>query len=262
MSESVGSNRHETARLAIVTGAASGIGRATTLALARSGCRVIATDITDVGLRALLDENDSSGDAIVTRMLDVTDWSAVMAFADETVRDFGTPTYLVANAGINPPSPSTADIDEAFWDQVMNVNLKGLFACNRAFLPSMVTAGRGAIVNLASVSGLIGWGGTSVYSASKGGVIALTRALAAEYADRGIRVNCVCPGSVRTPMVLNNLSRLPDPESRLRRTAELHPLKRVGEPVEIADAILYLLSDRASFVTGTALTVDGGLTAI
>lgn len=251
-----------TNRLAVVTGAASGIGRATTLAIARRGCRVIAADLDESGLRDLMEKAGSSSDRIVTRALNVADWSAVVKFASEVRQEIGTPEYLVANAGINPPAESTADIDEAFWDYVMNVNLKGLFVCNRAFLPAMAEAGRGSIVNLASVSGLIGWGGTSVYSASKGGVIALTKALAAEYADYEIRVNSVCPGSIRTPMVLNNLNRLPDPESRLRQTAHLHPLKRVGEPEEVADAILYLLGDQSSFVTGTTLTVDGGLTAV
>lgn len=249
-------------RLAVVTGAASGIGRATTLALAAEGCSVVAADIDADGLQQLESELRESTGAVRIKAVDIASWAQVLALADDVLSQHGTPDYLVANAGINPHVASTKDIDEAFWDHVMDVNLKGLFACNRAFLPAMAEAGRGAVVNLASVSGLIGWGGTSAYSASKGGVIALTRFLAAEYAPSGVRVNCVCPGSVRTPMVINNMQRFADAAERLERTAALHPLGRVAEAHEIADTILFLLSDQASFITGTALTVDGGLTIV
>jgi NAD(P)-dependent dehydrogenase (short-subunit alcohol dehydrogenase family) len=192
----------------------------------------------------------------------VAGWHQVEEFTANVIQSHGTPRYLVANAGINPIAGSSAEIDEAFWDAVLGVNLKGVFACCRGFLPGMASARRGSVVNLASVSGLIGWGGSSAYCASKGGVIALTKYLAAEYAGSGIRVNCVCPGSVRTPMVLNNLRRFDDAAERLSRTAQLHPLGRVAEAEEIAAAILFLLSDQAAFITGTELKVDGGLTAI
>jgi NAD(P)-dependent dehydrogenase (short-subunit alcohol dehydrogenase family) len=249
-------------RVAVVTGAAMGIGRATVLALAAKGCRVIATDIDSEGLQRLEEDSRELSGSVRIKSVNVSDWVQMMELAKDVAAQEGIPNYVVANAGINPPAPSTAEIDEELWDRIMDVNLKGVFACNRAFLPGMAKLGRGAVVNLASVSGLIGWGGTSAYSASKGGVIALTRFLAAEYAQRGVRVNCVCPGSVRTPMVLNNLSRYEDSNERLARTAELHPLGRVGEAAEIASAILFLLSDQASFVTGAELTVDGGLTAV
>jgi NAD(P)-dependent dehydrogenase (short-subunit alcohol dehydrogenase family) len=143
----------------------------------------------------------------------------------------------------------------------MGVNAKGLFFCAREAMRSMVPRKQGVIVNLGSVSGMIGWGGSSVYSASKGAVIALTKALAMELAPNGIRVNAVCPGSVRTPMVENNLSTLPDPDAAWVSAAELHPLGRVGTPEDIAEAILYLASPRSSFVTGTCLVIDGGLIA-
>lgn len=143
----------------------------------------------------------------------------------------------------------------------MGVNAKGLFFCAREAMRSMVPRKQGVIVNLGSVSGMIGWGGSSVYSASKGAVIALTKALAMELAPNGIRVNAVCPGSVRTPMVENNLSTLPDPDAAWASAAALHPLGRVGTPENIAEAILYLASARSSFVTGTCLVIDGGLIA-
>lgn len=248
-------------RLAVVTGAASGIGRATTLALVQRGCRIVALDIDRQKLDQLVGAGASLPGALSAEILDVTNWRQVETVAQRVRRDLGVPDYLVANAGINPPSSGTAAIDEDFWDQVIDVNLKGIFATNRAFLPAMAAAGRGSVVNLASVSGVIGWGGTSAYSASKGGVIALTKYLAKEFAPH-VRVNCVCPGSVRTPMVLNNLQRFAQPEARLAESAALHLLQRIAEPEEIADSILYLLSEQSSFVTGTALTVDGGLTAV
>jgi NAD(P)-dependent dehydrogenase (short-subunit alcohol dehydrogenase family) len=249
-------------RLAVITGAASGIGRATTLSLAAESCRVIAVDIDAHGLQQLESDLWDSPGSVLTKVVDIAGWAQVLELADDVFSRQGTPDYVIANAGINPQVATTGAIDEAFWDRVMDVNLKGIFACNRAFLPAMAEQGHGAVVNLASVSGLIGWGGSSVYSASKGGVIALTRFLAAEYAPSGVRINCVCPGSVRTPMVINNMQHYADAAERLARTAQLHPMGRVAEAHEIADTILYLLSDRASFVTGTAFTVDGGLTAV
>ena len=251
-----------TGRLAVVTGAASGIGASVAGALAARGCVVIAADVDDAGLERLTAGVPAGTGEIVPRRLDVADWSAVAVAAREIVDRYGPPHSLVPNAGINPRVPSSGDVDEEFWDRVMGVNLKGLFATCHGFVPAMADAGRGAVVNLGSVSGLIGWGGSSVYCASKGGVIALTRALATEYAARGVRVNCVCPGSVRTPMVLNNLARSGDVEAGLAASARQHPLGRVGEAGEVAGAIVFLLSEQAAFMTGSALVVDGGLTAV
>ena len=250
-------------RLAVVTGAASGIGAAAAGALAARGCRVVAVDVDLPGLDRLRAAVPAGAGEVTSLQVDVADWPAVAAVGREIVDGYGAPYYLVPNAGINPRVPSSGDVDEEFWDRVMGVNLKGVFATCRAFIPAMAGAGRGAVVNLGSVSGLIGWGGSSVYSASKGGVIALTRALATEYAGRGVRVNCVCPGSVRTPMVLNNLTLAGrDVAEGLAASGRQHPLGRVAEADEIADAILFLLSDQAAFMTGSALVVDGGLTAV
>ena len=245
---------------AIVTGAGSGIGRATACRLAREGWPLALIDVSVDGLaetRRLVGEQAPA----VPFQADITVRPAVEAAIASAIEQFGGIRALVCCAGINPMVPTSLDIDEAFFDRVMDVNLKGMFFCNQAAIRFMVDHGGGAIVNLASVSGLIGWGGTSVYSASKGGVIALTKALAIEYAQAGIRVNAICPGAVRTPMVEDNQERLPDPEAARRANAAHHPVGRIAEPEEIAEAVAYLVSASSTFITGSCLTIDGGLTA-
>jgi NAD(P)-dependent dehydrogenase (short-subunit alcohol dehydrogenase family) len=243
----------------VVIGAASGIGRATVERLVRDANRVVAADVAAEGLASLVDMH---GAAVRTEQLDVSRWDDVTRFAERVLEVDGVPDYLVPAAGINPIAESTGSIDEAFFDKLNGVNVKGLFAVCRFFLPAMAERGGGSVVNLASVSSLVGWGDSSVYVATKGAVLSLTRALAIEYASSAIRVNCVCPGSVRTPMVLKNLAARGEGEAGSARIGALHPLGRIGEPEEVADAIAFLLGDESSFITGAALTVDGGLTAI
>ena len=245
-------------QVAVVTGAGSGIGQATAVLLASQGVRVALLDVSEEGMaatRALLD--GSGHEAFVCDVASVASITAAFAAVEERL---GPPDILVNNAGINPTVASSLDVTEAYYDQMMGVNARGMFFVAQAAMRSMIPRRQGAIVNLGSVSGLIGWGGSSVYCAFKGAVMALTRALATELAPYQIRVNAVAPGSVDTPMVQNNLARLGEPEEAMRRTAALHPLGRPAQPEEVARAIVYLSSPASSFTTGAVLTVDGCLT--
>ena len=243
-----------------ITGGASGIGRATAHRFANLGARVVLLDVNADALATV--ERSLPGSGHFSLSCDVSAPAEVREAFARIAERFGSLDALINNAGINPSVPSTAEIDEALYDRIMDVNVKGVFFCAQAAIELLAASQHGAMVNLGSVSGMVGWGGTSVYSASKGAVIALTRFLAVEYATRGVRVNAVCPGSIRTPMVEQNLALLPDPAQAWEQAAALHPIGRVGTPEEVADAILYLASPQSSFVTGTCLVIDGGLTAV
>jgi NAD(P)-dependent dehydrogenase (short-subunit alcohol dehydrogenase family) len=243
-----------------ITGAASGIGRATAQRFASLGARVALLDLDADALKVT--EKTLAGAGHTSLTCNVASPPEIHEAFDRIGDLYGGLDSLINNAGINPAAPSTAHIDERFFNQVMDVNVKGVFFCAQSARALMEDTSNGTIVNLASVSGMIGWGGSSVYSASKGAVIALTKFLAIEYASFGIRVNAVCPGSIRTPMVEQNFARLSDPDDAWKQTAAQHPLGRVGTPEEVADAIVYLATPQSAFVTGTTLVIDGGLTAI
>jgi len=244
------------AKTALVTGAASGIGRATALAFAQQGARVVLADINTTGGQETLDMIRQKGGEAIFIPADVSLAANVAAMVEETVGTFGRLDYAFNNAGIVGTPSTTVECTEGNWDRVLGVDLKGIFLCMKHEIPVMLNQGYGSIVNSASVVGLIGIRRNIAYVASKHGVVGLTRAAALEYAQSGIRINAVCPGYVRTPILL--LETLPEME---RHYLAAEPVGRLGRPEEIATAVVWLCSDAASFVTGHTLSVDGGLIA-
>jgi NAD(P)-dependent dehydrogenase (short-subunit alcohol dehydrogenase family) len=231
-------------RVALVTGGASGIGAATVALLRERGATVVAVDI-------------QAGDGV--ERLDVTDEPAVDALVDDVVRRHGRLDLAANVAGTSGVYAPVVDATTADWRATMAVNLDGVFLCVRAELRAMRATGRGSIVNVASSAGRMGVPGLAAYSASKHGVLGLTKSAALEVAPDGIRVNAVCPGSIRTPMLRGFVG---GDEDLLERMGRRAPMGRLGEPAEVAEAIVWLLSDAAGFVTGNALSPDGGVAAI
>ena len=242
--------------VAFVTGAGSGIGRATALRFAAEGAQIAAFDRDADAVRAVA--ADSGALALAG---DVTSAEDLARALGECVAAFGHPTILVNSAGRVGQGGPIDETDEAEWERLFDVNVKGTYLAVKVFGPGMRQTRRGAIVNLASTAGLVGSQALGAYSASKGAVVLMTRSLALSYAPDGVRVNCVCPGSIETPMLEATFDTAKSPEARAAM-AELyrtkHPLGRFGRPEEVAAAILFLASDEASFITGAALPVDGG----
>lgn len=250
---------HLEAKVAVVTGAGSGIGRATALACAREGAIVVAADVAVAGGEetvALIKHAGGEATFIKTNVTQATEVEALMAAA---VSAYGRIDCAHNNAGIEGVLAMTADYPEDDWDRVIAVNLKGVWLCMKYELPHMVRQGSGAIVNTASLAGLVGAKRMPAYVASKHGVAGLTKAAALEYARSGIRVNAVCPGVIHTSMVDRIfLNRRPDLKARLEAS---EPIGRLGTPEEVAEAVVWLCSDAASFVTGHTMSVDGGMYA-
>ncbi len=243
-------------KVALVTGAASGIGRATALTCAREGAKLIIADMNeDGGQQTVHMITENGGDATFVQV-DVTSATEVEAMISKAVETYGRLDCAHNNAGIlgTPFIPMT-DYTEDEWDQIMNINLKGVWLCMKYEIPQMLQQGGGAIVNTASGAGLVGSASFPIYDASKHGVVGLTKSAALQYAKQGIRVNAVCPGVIRTPMVEQGIQINPQfEEGAIAR----NPSGRLGKPEEVAEAVVWLCSDTASFVTGHAMSVDGG----
>lgn len=245
-------------QVAVVTGAGSGIGRAAALAFAGGGARVVSSDISEHnGEQTARLIREQGGEAIFVKA-DVSHASNVEQLVDATVKTYGRLDFAFNNAGMDGAMASTAECTEANWDRVVDLNLKGVWLCMKYELRQMLTQRHGVIVNCASVAGLVGMQQLPAYVASKHGVVGLTRAASLEYARSGIRVNAVCPGAIRTPLVDRVIRERPEMEAQLTAA---EPIGRLGTPEEVAAAVMWLCADAASFVTGQALAVDGGWVA-
>lgn len=249
-------------KVALVTGAGAGIGRATALKFAEEGAKVVVSDIDPVGGQETVDLVKAKGGEAVFIQADVSKSSDVSAMVQKAVATFGRLDCACNNAGIEGKMGPMADQTEESFDRVLSVNLRGTFLCLRAEITQMLKSGGGAIVNLSSVAGLIGFAGLSPYVASKHGVNGLTKNAALEYAKEGIRVNSICPGGIDTRM-LDSLAEQATGGSMetSEMMAPLHPIGRIGTAEEVANLIVWLCSDRASFVTGAHIPVDGGYVA-
>jgi NAD(P)-dependent dehydrogenase (short-subunit alcohol dehydrogenase family) len=244
----------------VVTGAASGIGRSSALAFAREGARVVVADVLDDQGRETVDRIETAGGEAIFVPADVSRRSDVERLVRRAVETFGRLDCAHNNAGIEGGAPAGSEFHtypEEMWDRVLSINLKGVWLCMQAEIAQILAQG-GTIVNTASVAGLVGAPGMGAYAAAKHGVVGLTKVAALEYATRGIRVNAVCPGVIDTPMVQRGIARRPEIE-RFFLAGE--PMGRFGQPEEIAEAVVWLCSDAASFLTGVALPVDGGWVA-
>ncbi|MGA2978889.1 MAG: SDR family oxidoreductase [Terriglobales bacterium] len=244
-------------KVALITGGASGIGRATARLFAREGAAIVLADVNvDAGKR-VADEIAQSGGRAFFEPADVTRAADCRQLVERAVREFGRIDILFNNAGIIRRA-TVLDLSEDDWDRVMAVNVKAIYLLSREVIPHMQKAGGGTIVNTASGWGLAGGAKAAVYCASKGAVVLLTKAMAIDHGPQNIRVNCICPGDTDTGMLREEARQLGDENSRFLAESAKRPLGRIGTPEEIARAALYLASDASSFVTGTALVVDGG----
>jgi NAD(P)-dependent dehydrogenase (short-subunit alcohol dehydrogenase family) len=245
-------------KVAIVTGGASGIGRASAELFAARGAKVVVADLDDAqGGAAVAAINALKGEAVFVRA-DVTDAEQVKAIVSTAVESFGRLDVALNNAGVPGTYAALTDQELGDWQRTIAVNLTSVFLALRAEIPAMLGTGGGAIVNTASAAGLMGFANLPSYVASKHGVIGLTKSVALEYAKQGIRVNAVCPGSIRTQMLEGFVG---GDQTALEGMGKMQPIGRLGTPEEVAAAVVWLCSDAAAFVTGHALAVDGGVLA-
>ncbi len=240
----------------LITGAGSGIGRATALAFADEGARLVVADVNERDGEAVAQLARERGADALFVQVDVSRAADCMAMVERTLASYGRLDVAFNNAGINIAVAPTADIEEVEWLRLLNINLTGVFLSMKYEIPAMKRGGGGAIINTASVGGLIGTAGVAPYCASKHGVIGLTRSAALEYIKEGVRINAVCPGATRTAM-LEEWFKNPEIE---RSVKAQHPIGRIAEPEEIARVVLFLASNDSSFMVGHPVTVDGGLT--
>jgi NAD(P)-dependent dehydrogenase (short-subunit alcohol dehydrogenase family) len=244
-------------KVALVTGAASGMGLAAAKAFAEAGAAVALADVNEDAVCASADALASAGHRVIAIRCDVSNMEQVAAMVDRTVAEFGRLDAAFNNAGVQSPVAETADADPKDYDFVMGINLRGVWNCMKYELLQMRKQGSGAIVNNSSLGGLVGIAERGIYHASKHGVVGLTKSAGLEYAAKGIRINAICPGIIETPMVTGMLETQPEAMDALMQVV---PMSRLGKAEEIANAVLWLCSDAASYIIGHALPVDGGYT--
>ena len=257
--EESGGAKQFVGKTVLVTGAASGIGRGAALAFARHGANVVLADIAQEAGEAVAAQIRSDGGQAIFQRADVANAQDVEALVATAVREFGRLDCAFNNAGIEEEHERLADSDEALFDRMMGINVKSVWLCMKHELRQMLAQGGGVIVNTASVAGLMGAPKHAIYAASKHAVVGLTKSAAAEYGRKNIRINSVCPGVIRTPMLERALDRDPTWEATL---VGLHPIGRLGEVDDVVNAVLWLCSDASGFVTGHQLAVDGAMTIV
>ncbi|MES2919966.1 MAG: SDR family oxidoreductase [Verrucomicrobiota bacterium] len=250
-------NNSYSGRVAFVTGAANGIGRATALAFAREGANVVVADVSETGNQETARMIGELGGRALAVRCDVSRAEDVKAALDKTLETFGRLDFALNNAGVEQPITPTAEISEDEWDRIIRINLTGVFLCMKYQIPLMLRQGGGAIVNTASGAGVKGFAGQAAYTAAKHGVVGMTKCAALDYAARNIRVNAVCPGIIATPMMDRFTGGTREGEQRV---IAQEPIGRMGKPEEIAATVVWLCSEAAAFVIGHAMVVDGGQT--
>jgi len=245
-------------KVALVTGAARGIGRGIALRFAAEGAKVGVIDLHDAACQVVVDEIKTAGGEALSLGVDISDEAAVMLAVERVQHRFGTVTVLVNNAAVMPSGTlHETSVDD--FERCVAVNLRGAFLMCKAVIPGMLSAGKGSIIHMSSVTGILGLPGLAAYSMTKAGLAGLARAMSTDYARKGIRVNSVAPGTIDSPMLHDFLAAQQNPEPLRQQFDDMHPIGRVGQIDEVASVFVFLASDESSFVTGANYTVDGGL---
>ena len=245
-------------KVVIITGGSFGIGKATAIAFAKRGAKVVIADWMEDKEQEVMKEISALGAEVLFVKCDVSKNNEVKEMIEKTIETFGRLDYAFNNAGIEGATAPTHECTEENWEKTIGVNLKGVWLCMKYEIMQMIKLGKGAIVNNASIAGLVGFTGIPAYVASKHGVIGLTKNAALEYAKSGIRVNVVCPGVIKTPMIDRFTGKNKEVEKQFE---SMEPIGRLGQPEEVAEAVVWLCSDASSFITGDAIPVDGGWVA-